>query len=119
MNAGVFGGGSSALSFGLSLGRYDSPSMTKSCALFLKRSTALCASSMSSNIASHSEVSRFNAESDVMRSSRELASPVRLPARSGAAHYGATGQLRDQLIRRLGMARRMLEEFDEDKTLRF
>ncbi len=44
---------------GLSLARYDSPSMIKSKALFLNQSTALCASKVSSKTASHSAVSRL------------------------------------------------------------
>ena len=39
--------------------RYDSPSMTRSYAAFWKRSMALCASSVSSNVVSHSAVSRL------------------------------------------------------------
>ena len=57
---GESGGGPRLASCGFWRGRYDSPSMTKSKALFLNRSTALWASSASSNAAIHSDVSRFD-----------------------------------------------------------
>ena len=44
---------------GLSRGRYDSPSITKSYALLVKRSMALCARIGSAKVASHSSGPRF------------------------------------------------------------
>src|SRR4051794_30250982 len=56
---GAEGGGSPSRTLGFCRGRYDSPSTTRSKAAFLNRSTALCASRTSSNVASHSLVSRL------------------------------------------------------------
>jgi hypothetical protein len=53
---------------GLSRLRYDSPSMTRSKALEVKRSMALWARTGSAKVASHSSGPRFNAEHIVMRS---------------------------------------------------
>src|SRR5947207_8122890 len=56
---GAEGGGGSLSMLGLSRDRKDSPSTTRSKALFLNWSTALWASSASSNAAIHSAVSRL------------------------------------------------------------
>jgi hypothetical protein len=58
--AAVSGSADHASIVGFKRERYHSPSMTKWEAVFLKRSTALCARRTSSNMASHSAGSRFD-----------------------------------------------------------